>query len=67
MQNRPMQLDVNERIECAHTLASRFYVGASDMFDSDWARGIVGCLFLCLLAVLVGGVLLGYWISLLVR
>src|SRR4051812_2669950 len=26
MPNRPMQLDVNERIECAQTLASRFYI-----------------------------------------
>ncbi|HEY8716036.1 MAG TPA: hypothetical protein VIM00_11715, partial [Candidatus Acidoferrum sp.] len=25
MKSKPLQLDVNEQIECAHTLASRFY------------------------------------------
>ncbi|HTG27063.1 MAG TPA: hypothetical protein VK818_02465, partial [Methylomirabilota bacterium] len=25
MNTKPLQLDVNEQIECAHTLASRFY------------------------------------------
>jgi choline monooxygenase len=29
MQNQPLNLDVNEQIECAHTLASRFYVDPS--------------------------------------
>jgi choline monooxygenase len=29
MQNKTMRLDVNEQIECAHTLASRFYIDPS--------------------------------------
>ncbi len=29
MQNQPLNLDVNEQIECAHTLASRFYIDPS--------------------------------------
>src|ERR1700686_5787841 len=29
MQNNAMPLDVNEQIECAHTLASRFYTDPS--------------------------------------
>jgi choline monooxygenase len=29
MQNQPLHLDMNEQIECAHTLASRFYIDPS--------------------------------------
>src|SRR5258707_7403841 len=29
MQNQSLHLDVNEQIECAHTLASRFYIDPS--------------------------------------
>src|SRR6202022_1120713 len=29
MPNKPLYLDVNEQIECAHTLASRFYIDPS--------------------------------------
>src|SRR2546430_3210385 len=43
MQNRPMELDVNERIECAQTLASRFYtdpaileIEKAKIFRSTW-------------------------------
>jgi len=43
MVNKPMQLDVNERIECAQTLASRFYtdpaileIEKSQIFRSTW-------------------------------
>jgi len=43
MQNKSLHLDVNEQIECAHTLASRFYtdpsileIEKSKIFRSTW-------------------------------
>src|SRR6267154_6672719 len=43
MQNKSLHLDVNEQIECAHTLASRFYTDPSileieknKIFRSTW-------------------------------
>src|SRR5438045_4691897 len=43
MEHKPMQLDVNDRIECAQTLASRFYtdpaileIERSQIFRSAW-------------------------------
>ena len=43
MQNKSLHLDVNEQIECAHTLASRFYIDPSileieksKLFRSTW-------------------------------
>src|SRR5260370_7172205 len=43
MQNKSLHLDVNEQIECAHTLASRFYtdpsiveIEKSKVFRSTW-------------------------------
>jgi phenylpropionate dioxygenase-like ring-hydroxylating dioxygenase large terminal subunit len=43
MTTKPLRLDVNEQIECAHTLASRFYtdpailqVEKTKIFDKTW-------------------------------
>src|SRR6202051_4774750 len=37
MNTKPLQLDVNEQIECAHTLASRFYTDPA-ILDIEKAR-----------------------------
>jgi hypothetical protein len=37
MTTKPLHLDVNEQIECAHTLASRFYTDPS-ILDIEKAR-----------------------------
>ena len=37
MTTKPLRLDVNEQIECAHTLASRFYT-KSKVVVERWSR-----------------------------
>ena len=37
MNTKPLQLDVHEQIECAHTLASRFYTDPA-ILDIEKAR-----------------------------
>jgi hypothetical protein len=34
MNTKPLQLDVNEQIECAHTLASKFYTDTFKVLSS---------------------------------